>query len=255
MKRILLSTASLGVLALASPALAADLPLKAPSATASVYDWTGVYVGVFGGGGYGNHNLNNSTGSAVPFADFSANYASTGGIGGGEIGYNWQSGSFVIGIEGDLAWTGIKGNDANQFNAGAFPGVTAVDADNLRWTGALLARGGYTIDRWMFFFEGGYAFGDIQHTNTPPVGTGLPVDKFNVTANGLTGGGGVAYAITNNVSAKFDFRYTSFNGYNRPAGPNGLTQNGQLSYSTVSTYSVVTLGLDFKFGGPVVAKY
>ena len=105
------------------------------------------------------------------------------------------------------------------------------------------------------FFTGGYAFGDIQHTNTPPVGTGLPVDKFNVTANGLTGGGGVAYAITNNVSAKFDFRYTSFNGYNRPAGPNGLTQNGQLSYSTVSTYSVVTLGLDFKFGSPVVAKY
>src|ERR1700735_2686700 len=132
MKRILLSTASLGVLALASPVLAADLPLKAPSATPSVYDWTGVYVGVFGGGGYGNNNLNNSTGSAVPFADFSANYTSTGGIAGGQVGYQWQSGSLVVGVEGDFAWSGIKGNDASQFAAGAFPGVAAVDADNLR---------------------------------------------------------------------------------------------------------------------------
>ena len=257
MKRILLSTASIGMLALMSPALAADLPYaKAPPVTPSVYDWTGVYVGVFGGGGYGNHNVNNATGQAVPFADYTANYSSTGGLAGGEIGYNWQSGAFLVGVEGQLAWSGIKGNDAGQFSAGAFPGVTAVDADNLRWEGALLARAGYTIDRWMFFFEGGYAFGSIQHTNTPPVGAGLPVDRFNVSANGLTGGGGVAYAITNNVSAKFEYRYTNFNGYNRPGlTTTGLTVNGQLPYTTETTYSVVTLGLDFKFGGPVVAKY
>jgi len=253
MKRILLSTASLGILALASPALAADLPLKAPSATASVYDWTGVYVGAFGGGGYGNHNVNNATGQAVPFADFSANYSSTGGVAGGDIGYQWQSGSLVVGIEGDLAWTGIKGNDSVQFNNGNFPGVGAVDADNLRWTGALIVKTGYAVDRWMLYFDGGYAFGSIQHTNTPLVG---PVDTFNVTGNGLTGGGGIAYAVTNNVIAKFDYRYTSFTGYNRPGSTiTGLTVNGQLPYSTVSTYSVVTLGLDFKFGGPVVAKY
>ncbi len=253
MKRILLSTASLGVLALASPALAADLPLKAPSATPSVYDWTGVYVGAFGGGGYGNHNVNNATGQAVPFADFSANYSSTGAIAGGDIGYQWQSGSLVVGIEGDLAWTGIKGNDSVQFNNGNFPGVGAVDADNLRWTGALIVKTGYAVDRWMLYFDGGYAFGSIQHTNTPLVG---PVDTFNVAGNGLTGGGGIAYALTNNVIAKFDYRYTSFNGYNRPGNAiTGLTVNGQLPYSTVSTYSVVSAGLDFKFGGPVVAKY
>ena len=257
MKRILLSTASLAVLGLLTPALAADLPYaKAPSAPPSVYDWTGVYVGGFGGAGFGDHNVNNANGPATAFADYTANYSSTGGIAGGEVGYNWQSGPFVAGIEGQLAWSGIKGNDAGQFGAGAFPGVTAVDADNLRWEGALLARAGYTIDRWMFFFEGGYAFGSIQHTNTPPVGAGLPVDRFNVSANGLTGGGGVAYAITNNISAKFEYRYTNFNGYNRPGNTiTGLTQNGQLPYTTETTYSVVTLGLDFKFGGPVVAKY
>jgi outer membrane immunogenic protein len=257
MKRILLSTASLGVLGLLTPALAADLPYaKAPVAMPSVYDWTGVYVGAFGGGGYGNHNINNSTGQAVPFADYSANYSSQGAIAGGEVGYNWQSGNFVVGIESDLFWTGIKGNDSVQFNNGNFAGVTAVDADNWRWGGTLRARGGFTVDRFLMFFTGGYAFGDIQHTNTPPAGSGLPVDKFNVTANGLTAGGGIAYAITNNVSAKFEYRYYNFMGYNRPGSTlTGFTVNGQLPYTTNSSFSVVSIGLDFKFGGPVVAKY
>src|SRR5271168_3561321 len=157
MKRILLSTASLGILGLMSPAMAADLPYaKAPPSVASVYDWTGVYVGAFGGGGFGNHNINNSTGSAVPFADFSANYTSQGGLAGGEAGYRWQSGNYITGIEGDLFWSGIRGNDGSQFANGAFPGVTAVAADSLRWGGTVRALGGYTIDRWLMFFTGGY---------------------------------------------------------------------------------------------------
>jgi outer membrane immunogenic protein len=247
MKRILFTTVSLGVLGLLSPALGADLPTysKAPSIAAPVYDWNGFYFGGFGGGGYGNHNVNNALGN-TGFAPFTANYTSVGGVAGGEAGYNWQSGSYMVGIEGDMYWSGIKGNDANQIAAGAFP-IAAVDADSLRWGGSVRARVGYTIDRWMFFFTGGYAFGDIDHTNTL---AGFPVDKFTVHANGLTGGGGIAYALTNNVIGKFEYRYTNFNGYNRP-----LPTNGVLPYTTETTYSVVTVGLDFKFGGPVVAKY
>jgi outer membrane immunogenic protein len=246
MKRILFTAVSLGMLGVLSPAQAADLPYaKAPPP--SVYDWTGAYVGVFGGGGFGNHNVNNTNGQAVPFADFTANYTSQGGLAGGEAGYNWQSGNYLVGVEGDLFWSGIKGNDSSQFAAGAFPGVGAVDADSLRWGGTLRVRGGFTLDRWLMFFTGGYAFGSLQHTNTPPGG---PVDQFNVQGNGLTAGAGFAYAITDNLSAKFEYRYYNFNGYNRPNPP-----NGQIPYTTETTYSVVTVGLDFKFGGPVVAKY
>ena len=251
MKRILLTAVTLGVLGMHSPALAADIPYaKPPELAPPVYDWTGVYVGVFGGGGFGNHNVNNANGAFNPFANFTANYSSTGGIAGGEVGYNWQSGNYIVGIESDLFWSGIKGNDANQFIAGDFPGVTATDADNWRWGGTLRARGGFTIDRWLMFFTGGYAFGNIQHTNTDPVNG---VDKFNVNANGLTAGAGFAYAITNNIVGKFEYRYYNFNGYNRPGNP--LTPNGQIPYTTESSYSVVTIGLDFKFGAPVVAKY
>jgi outer membrane immunogenic protein len=247
MKRILFTTVSLGVLGLMSPALAADLAAytKAPALAAPVYDWSGFYVGVFGGGGYGNHNLSNPSGPSSAFTNFTTNYSSQGGLGGGEVGYNVQSGSYVVGVEADGFWSGIKGND--NFALGSN------DETNLRWGGSLRARGGFTVDRWLMFFAGGWAFGDLAHTNTDPFNG---IDQFTNHRNGLTAGGGIAYALTNNLIGKFEYRYYDFGAYSRPGLPS-FTANGQLPYTVNSTYSVVTLGLDYKFGfdGPVVAKY
>jgi outer membrane immunogenic protein len=249
MKRILFTTVSLGVLGLMSPALGADLPIKAAPVASPVYDWSGFYVGVFGGGGFGNHNYTN--GAPTGFANYLINYDSTGGVAGGEVGYNAQSGSIVVGVEADGFWSGIKGSDLSQFNAGALP-IAAVDATNLQWGGTLRARGGLAVDRLLLFFTGGWAYGDLVHTSTA---AGFPVDQFTNHRSGLTGGGGIAYAITNNLIGKFEYRYYDFGAYNRPGLP-VLTANGQLPYTVNSTYSVVTLGLDFKWGGaPVVAKY
>ena len=243
MKRTLLAAVSLGVLGPLSPALGADLPYaKAPVAVASVYDWTGFYVGGFGGGGLGNHNYNNANGPAG-FANFTFNYDSTGAIGGGEVGYNAQSGNYLVGVEADAFWSGIKGSDASQQ-------LGVIDQSNLRWGGTLRARGGITVDRLLLFFTGGWAFGDIQHTSTA---AGFPVDQFTNHQSGLTAGGGIAYALTDNVIGKFEYRYYDFGRYNRSGNP--LTPNGQLPYTVDNTYSVVTIGIDFKFGGPVVAKY
>jgi outer membrane immunogenic protein len=247
MKRILFTTVSLGVLGLMSPALAADLPMysKAPAVVSPTYDWSGFYVGVYGGGGFGNHNLNNALGPAG-FANFTLNYDSTGAIAGGEGGYNWQSGNMVFGVEASGFWSGIKGSDINQFNAGALP-IGSIDATNLRNGAALLARGGIAVDRLLLFFTGGWAYGSFQHTNTDPV---LGVDQFTTHGSGLAAGGGIAYAVTDNVIGKFEYRYYDFGRYERLA-----PLNGQIPYTVNSTYSVVTVGLDFKFGGPVVAKY
>ena len=125
MKRILLTTVSLGVLGLLSPAFGADLPTysKAPVPATPIYDWSGFYVGVFGGGGHGNHNLNNALGPAG-FADFTVNYSSSGGLAGGEAGYNVQSGSYLVGVEGDAFWANIKGDDTFALGSN--------DATNLR---------------------------------------------------------------------------------------------------------------------------
>ena len=243
MNRIILTAASLNMLALVSPAFGADLAMytKAPTLAAPAYDWSGYYVGVFGGGGYGNHNLNNATGPAGN-ANFTANYSSQGALAGGEIGYNVQSGSFLAGIEGDYTWSDIKGDDSFALGAN--------DATKLRGVGTLRARAGFTVDRWLMFFTGGWAYGDLLHTNTDPV---LGVDQFAAHRSGLTGGGGIAYALTDNMIGKLEYRYYDFGAYSRGGAP--LTPNGQLPYTVNTTYSVMTVGLDFKFGGPVVAKY
>lgn len=241
MKRILLTTASLCALNLASSALAADLPIygKAPPMVSPAYDWTGFYIGVFGGGAYGNHNLNNATGPAG-FANFTTNYDSKGSLGGGEIGYQWQSGSIVFGVEADGFGADIKGGD--NFALGWD------DATKLGWGGTLRARGGIAVDRLLLFFTGGWAYGELTHSNTNP---GVGIDTFKAARSGLAAGGGIAYAITDNLMGKLEYRYLDLGTFHRDAPANGV-----LPYNVANTYSIVTLGLDFKFGdNAVVAKY
>jgi outer membrane immunogenic protein len=246
MKRILLTTAALGVLGLGSPALGADLPMysKAPVAP-PVYDWTGFYVGGFGGYGFGNHNLVFPPGPNNGFANFDANWESHGGFGGGEIGYNWQSGELLFGIEADGVGANINGTDNSAIGQNGF---AQIDSNKLKWVASLRARGGITVDRLLLFFDGGWAVGDVDHTDINP---GVGVDKFSNHRNGLAAGGGLAYAITNNLIGKVEYRYYDLGTYHRTAPTDGVA-----AYNVSNTYSTVLLGLDYKFGGsPVVAKY
>ncbi|MBR0801269.1 outer membrane beta-barrel protein [Bradyrhizobium jicamae] len=246
MKRFLFTSVSLVTLGLMSPALAADLPMytKAP-AVSPTFDWSGFYAGVYGGGGFGNHNLNNALGPAG-FANFTINYDSTGAVAGGELGYQVQSGVIVGGVEVGGFWSDVNGSDLSQFNAGTLP-IASVDQTKLKSGATLLARGGIAVDRLLLFFTGGWAYGQLQHTNTDPV---FGVDQFDANRSGLAAGAGIAYAITNNLIGKFEYRYYDFGTYHRDA-----PTNGQSPYSVANTYSVVTVGLDYKFGGSVVAKY
>jgi outer membrane immunogenic protein len=240
MKRVLLTTVALGALALGGQAMAADLPVKAAPLAPPTYDWSGFYVGGFGGYGFGNQNINNATGPAG-FANFTANFESHGPMAGGEVGYNWMvTRDIMFGLEGDGAWTNIRGND--NFALGWD------DANHLKWVGSLRVRSGFTVDRLLMFFTGGWAVGDIDHTNTNP---GFGVDTFSAHRSGLTAGGGIAYAITDNLIGKIEYRYYDLGTYHRDA-----PTNGALPYTVANTYSTVLLGLDFKFGGgTVVAKY
>ena len=246
MKRILFTTVSLGVLALGSQAAAADLPVKAGPAPVPVYDWSGFYVGGFGGYAFGNQNLNNALGPAG-FANFTTNWETHGAFGGGEIGYNWQSGNIVFGIEADGAGSNIQGRD--NFALTDVNGLPMDDFNKLKWVASLRARGGIAVDRLLLFFDGGWAVGDIAHTNTV---LGGAVDQFTVQRNGLAAGGGIAYAMTDNLIGKIEYRYFDLGTYHRDT-----PLNTAMPYTVANTYSTVMLGLDFKFWGrgPVVARY
>src|SRR5665647_3872838 len=144
MRKFLLATISLAALGLAGQAFAADLPSKGPVYKAEpvplLYNWTGFYVGLYGGGGWGQHDRSTTAG-------FNNSYNSSGGLIGAMAGYNWQfNNPLVVGLEGDIAWANIKGDD------GGVGGT--VDQSTYRWLGSVRGRLGYAANNWLFFGTG-----------------------------------------------------------------------------------------------------
>ena len=115
MKKVLLVTASLIALGAAAPAMAADLAArpyaKAPPMIAAVYDWSGFYIGANGGWG-SSHNIWDFVGGGSE-----GSHDATGGVAGGQIGYRWQTGTWVFGVEGQGNWADLRGSNISL----AFP--------------------------------------------------------------------------------------------------------------------------------------
>ena len=198
MKRILLTTVSLGVLALASPALGADLAVKAAPPPAAVYDWTGYYIGGFGGYAFGNQNLVN--GPITNFAPFTANWETHGAFGGGEIGGYWQSGQFVWGVQADGFGSKIQGQDNFALTSPA--GNPVNDANQLKWAASLRAQGGIAMAFTdMIIGKIEYRYYDLgTYGRNAQAGAGA----------GLTANGQVPYTVANTYSAVLagiDFKF------------------------------------------------
>jgi outer membrane immunogenic protein len=213
MKKILLS--SVALLGLTAGAMAADLPSRrAPApiiAAVPVFTWTGFYVGVNAGAAFNNNDSDDIVfGGETIFGD-SDDDASF--IGGGQIGYNYQFGSFVVGVEGDLQWADFGGTTY------VFPNGT-VTTDSSDWFGTVRARAGVAFDRALIYATGGFAFTDNR--------------------NGWTVGGGIEYAFTNNLSAKIEGLYVNLE--------NDDFDFGGVTYSTGDTdFGVIRAGLNYRF--------
>ena len=185
MKRFTLAAcAGLLAAAMALPSFAADMSrpaFKAPSSDAP-WNWTGFYVGINGGYGFGKSNWTNVAGTT---GDFNVR----GALAGGTIGYNLQTGMWVWGLEGDVDASWIKGTDAT---------ICCETKDE--WLATARGRIGYAFDRWLPFLTGGAAFGDVKMT---PVG--FPAETS--TKIGWTAGGGLEYAFQGAWSAKVEYLY------------------------------------------------
>lgn len=187
MRRVFLSTIS--VLALSVTwASAADIPraapsYRAPAVYAPVFTWTGGYIGINAGYGFGSSD----------WSGFAADADPSGGLVGLTLGYNWQAGPWVFGLEGDIAWSGMKGNFANA----ACP--LGCEVKN-QWLGTARGRLGYAMDRFMPYITGGAAFGDVRTTVNGFANGG----DTNV---GWTIGGGIEGALAPNWTAKLEYLY------------------------------------------------
>ena len=234
MKRALLSTAA--VVALTAGASAADLgrpvamPVKAPVVFATVYNWTGPYLGIVGGGGWGNSRLY----AANPRVNFSRSFSPSGGFVGGTLGYNWQfNNSFVIGLEGDMSWAGIRASRMCTQTSWC-----QVDQD---WIGTVRGRVGYAAGPALFYVTGGYAVSAIRVKGEDRFYNSS--DEMTKTRSGWTIGGGLEYGFWNNWSAKAEYLYADYGStkYGR--------NDGSIPVNVKFNESLFRIGINYRFGG------
>jgi outer membrane immunogenic protein len=192
----------------AGAAVAADLgPLAPPAAPAKagpfaapLYDWTGFYIGGHLGAGWSTVTATDRIGGAfAPLAgsvDISSN---AGFLGGGQLGYNLQTGPWLFGIEGDFSYTDIHGK-TTTIAAPANVGLTS----RLNWLGTVTGRIGYAWDRTLLYAKAGVAFGDFTLGITPPT---VAVFDSKDTRTGWTVGAGAEYALWDNWSIKAEYNY------------------------------------------------
>jgi outer membrane immunogenic protein len=225
MKRFLLAVgAGLMAVSMASPSLAADLPrpaYKAPMYVAPYFSWTGFYVGINGGYGWGKSSWN-----SVGFGG-TGDFTIKGPMIGGTVGYNLQTGAWVWGLEADLDASWIKGT--TTVGCGA-PGCETSN----KWLGTGRGRIGYAWDRFLPYITGGAAYGDIKMTNG---GAGSETkSKF-----GWTAGAGVEYAFLGAWSAKAEYLYVDLGKANC-----GVAVCGVSTDVTFKTH-LVKLGVNYRF--------
>jgi outer membrane immunogenic protein len=249
MKKILL--ASLAVFALAgAPAIAADMPVKAPPVVKKSFNWNACYVGIHGGYVSGKSEIDygaNTLGIAPGIAA-SGDLHPKGPEFGGTLGCDWSVGSnVVIGVLVDGAWTPMD-DDKTEFLFPAFRiGIEQ------QWLATARARLGLDMGVWgLWYVTGGAAFTDIELSNFVPGGIITTSQTRNVV--GWTAGWGTEYPLTDRLTLKTETLYMDFGrkGYLSPTNPISAA-----AYSDKQTQWVSKIGLNYRFdwGGPVVAKY
>ena len=281
MRKLVFAGVTLAALGVVQPAKSADLPAEPAYKTAPlivpVYDWTGFYVGVNGGYSWGNSA---NTYTITGFAPVSSTTHMNGGVFGGQIGYNWQPArNFVIGIEADLQGTWQNGTDnppsvsttVSSLNclpgfgfAFTCPATNAVGVDQkLRWLGTARARLGFVPwDNVMLYVTGGAAFGEVEWnattTNTVFGLLGTTTATLNSatatsTHAGWTVGGGSEWVLSGPWTAKLEYLFVDLGTIG-----NTFTAGGVVPTVVMTSHvrdNIVRIGLNYRFGGPVVARY
>jgi outer membrane immunogenic protein len=264
MMRTLLGGVGISALLIAAPlsiANAADMPLKAPPIVAApAFSWTGCYIGAHVGYGWGRNTndfgnaiasgLTEIEGFPAEFGPF--NHNTSGGVAGGQAGCNYQfQPNWLIGVEGELFWSGIKGSSTAPED-GADPGTFSRFQSSNRWDGDFAVRAGFVSGVDLFYGKVGVAVGSFKYTEwhddflsthaCPNFGTCSVT--FNNTRAGLLLGAGWEHAfVGTHWSFKVEYDYINYGSTNIPYPSAGaLIQN----FSVKDTKQIVQVGVNFK---------
>ena len=253
MKKFLLGTVGLVALSMAAPASAADLRArpytKAPAPMmVAMYDWSGFYIGVNGGGGW-SRNCWDIVPLAGPLAAEGCHDGS-GAVVGGQVGYRWQASSWVFGLEAQGNWADINGSRVSQQFI-VVPG-DATSNSHIRSFGLFTGQVGYAFNNVLGYVKGGAAVTEnrYEHRFT---GTNVIFDSARDTTWGAVVGVGLEYSFTPNWSFGVEYNHL-FMGERTLNFTNAV---GALSTTDRIRQDVdlVTARINYRWGGPVVAKY
>jgi outer membrane immunogenic protein len=229
-------------------ALAADAPVygaKDFSIASAAPAWGGWYVGVQGGiaQAYATYNDLDYFGDGG-----SHDLSKTGGIAGGNLGYNWQNRSFVYGLEADINWVDAK-TSQSWGAAGVFRGATYTQSSSVDWMGSIRGRAGLDYGTTLLYVTGGLAYAGVHNdasglTLFAATPHGAMTD--NKTKLGWTAGAGVEHLFGDHLTARAELRYTDL-GSDTVNGTGGGTASlfrGQFSNELLTAMA----GVGYKLG-------
>jgi outer membrane immunogenic protein len=223
-----------------SPAWAADLPAQAPvmvptykAPVVAPFSWTGFYVGAHAGYGWSSFSGTDSTDGTTTTTD------AKGALGGGQIGFNYQMGAVVLGVEGDFAASGVK---VDASSPDPFPGLSLTGTLKNDWFGTAAGRFGWALDHTLFYGKGGAAWTRDKIDISAADGS---TATGSFMRSGWMAGAGVEYAFTSNVTAKLEYNYLDFGAINEQP-----TTTGALMVDSASVKlhtSIVKIGINYLF--------
>jgi outer membrane immunogenic protein len=238
MKRLAyaLMLSTIATSAFAADAIVYEEPVAAPVET-TFFSWTGGYVGLHAGYAWGGENDNQSDLIFIPTISSADRFDVDGFIGGVHAGYNWQSGNFVFGVEGDIDYANVEGGTDFNYD-GVLLGDLSFESD---WQASLRLRAGYAMDTWLLYATGGVAVG---HAELTAAGTyfGTPFSNSDDNTHvGWTIGAGVEKAFTPNWIGRAEVRYTDFGSESYDLDPAGVGVDSDWNQTAVN------IGVSYKF--------
>jgi len=249
MKSFLLGVVGVVAMGIAAPALAADLPAqtysKTPVMIPAAYDWSGVYVGINGGWGSENRCFDSIT-TAGTFIAADGCHNTTGGVAGGQIGYRWQTGSLVFGMEAQGDWADLRGSNVSILNS-ANTNRSRMDA-----FGLLTGQVGYAWNTALLYLKGGGAV--IADRNDILSGGVVVATSSGDNRWGGALGAGVEFSFAPNWSAalEYDHLFVANSNTNFTVPPLSTPFGSDRIRGDTD---LVTVRVNYRWGGPVVAKY
>ncbi len=254
MKKFLLGTVGLVALGMAAPTFAADLPARAPAYTKApaivspVYDWSGFYIGANAGGAWGHNCWTNTSNLGVPTIPSFGEGCNTasGAMVGAQVGYRWQMNSVVFGLEAQGDWANLSGSNPSLFFVPGALNQTKTDALAL-FTGQV----GYSFNNVLWYVKGGAALADNKYNG---LFGGAAFDQATETRVGGVVGTGIEVGFAPNWSVALEYNHAFMGSQNLnftavPVG--GVSRSDSIS----ENIDMVTARINYRFGGPVVAKY